>query len=217
MTAGIGDLIHRVQKRRNEDRALTRVDLASLEIHLDILADKADLSAIRKRKEGVRKIFGHIIVRRRRNGVIITDQIADLFLIVFLCAKPRDMADMIEIKKIVRDDLFIGKSRCHGARPRENIGNRRHVGAFRRHGLTNEIQKLVFISEITSVADVHSLVRCLRLNGRIARAQLFLQLTEKLLVPDITSLFVHGNGDQIIFQQIVKRGAAQMQLLQNLR
>ena len=56
-----------------------------------------------------------------------------------------------------------------------------------------------------------------RFRGGTARAQLFLQLTEKLLVPDIPSLFAHGNGDQIIFQQIVKRGAAELQLPQNLR
>ena len=48
MTAGIGDLVHRVKKGRDEDRALARIDVLVFEIDLNILTDKADLTAIRK-------------------------------------------------------------------------------------------------------------------------------------------------------------------------
>ena len=151
--AGIGNLVHRIEKRRNENRPLSLIDGSGFKAALYVAPHVSDFDTVSPAKKGICKVSGHVIFSSGRCCIVFYHIVYNGLRVIFLCPKPCKVTDIIAVHNIIGDKPSVGKCRGHGACSGKNIRYRFYPFALTGNNALDKIKQLVFIAQISSVVD----------------------------------------------------------------
>ena len=213
VAAGLGDLVHGIEKGGNEQRPLPLIDLPFFVQVLDIFPYVADPGAVLSGKIGVREVLRHVVLLVHPEAVVVQNQVHQLLLRVGLAVKPGLVTDIVAVHDIVGDQLLVGEGGGHGPGARENVGHCADPGTVLLYHPADEIQQLVLVPQIAPVVDADSPVGLLLLLfGRdLARRKPPPDRLQNLPVPHRPAVLIHLHGEGVIVLQIIQIGSGNVQ------
>ena len=109
---------------------------------------------MRRQSSMVRERLAHVVVARDLRGIIRGDHPLQLRAVIRFGREPRDVADVVRIEDVVRDQVLVRKRRGDRTRSREDVGEGLNLAAALVNDASDAPGYLGLVAQIAATADL---------------------------------------------------------------